>query len=123
MLYEDQGGMLRLTAGDCFIQPPEIRHRVLQASDGIEVIEIGVPAEHVTEIDHEMTLPTPHVSARPRMAGAALCPQRRRKAASPPFRMPGFEARDTTITREHQGRGLASWSRGPSRASRFLDHA
>ncbi len=23
------------------------------------MIEIGVPAEHVTEIEHEMTLPTP----------------------------------------------------------------
>ena len=61
VVYEDQGGPLRLTAGDCFIQPPRIRHRVLEASDGIEVIEIGVPAEHVTEIDHEMALPTPHL--------------------------------------------------------------
>ncbi|WP_333715199.1 cupin domain-containing protein, partial [Yoonia sp.] len=61
VVYEDQGPPIRLTAGDCFIQPPEIRHRVLEASDGIEVIEIGVPAEHVTEIDHEMTLPTPHL--------------------------------------------------------------
>ena len=25
------------------------------------VIEIGVPAEHITEIEHEMTLPTPHL--------------------------------------------------------------
>ena len=39
------------------IQPPEIRHRVLYASDNIEVLEIGVPAEHVTTIDHDMTLP------------------------------------------------------------------
>ena len=58
MVYEDQGGPFRLHAGNCFIQPPEIRHRVLYAADGIEVIEIGVPAEHVTEIDHAMTLPT-----------------------------------------------------------------
>ncbi len=58
VVYEDQGPPIRLTAGDCFIQPPEIRHRVLFASDGIEVIEIGVPAEHVTEIEHEITLPT-----------------------------------------------------------------
>ena len=27
----------------------------------MEVVEIGVPAEHVTEIDHDMTLPTPHL--------------------------------------------------------------
>ncbi len=61
VVYEDQGPPIRLTAGDCFIQPPEIRHRVLMASDGIEVIEIGVPAEHVTEIEHDMDLPTPHL--------------------------------------------------------------
>ena len=58
VLYEDQGGPIRLQAGDCFIQPPEIRHRVMEASEGIEVIEIGVPADHITEIEHEMTLPT-----------------------------------------------------------------
>ena len=29
VLYEDQGNeMMRLSAGDCVIQPPEIRHRV-----------------------------------------------------------------------------------------------
>lgn len=60
LVYEDQGPEFRLSAGDCVIQPPEIRHRVLHASDGLEVIEIGCPAEHVTAIDHEMTLPTPH---------------------------------------------------------------
>ncbi len=57
VVYEDQGPPMRLTRGDCFIQPPEIRHRVLEASDNVEVIEIGVPAEHVTEIDHDMELP------------------------------------------------------------------
>ena len=40
VLYEDQGGLRRLHAGDCFIRPPRIRHRVVEASDGIEVIEI-----------------------------------------------------------------------------------
>ena len=57
LVYEDQGPEFRLHAGDCVIQPPEIRHRVLFASDNIEVLEIGVPAEHVTTIDHEMELP------------------------------------------------------------------
>ena len=61
VVYEDQGPPMRLTAGDCFIQPPEIRHRVLTASDGIEVIEIGVPAEHITAIDHDMKIGRAHV--------------------------------------------------------------
>ena len=58
LVYEDQGPPFRLHAGNCVIQPPEIRHRVLFASENIEVIEIGVPAEHVTTIDHALELPT-----------------------------------------------------------------
>jgi quercetin dioxygenase-like cupin family protein len=61
VVYEDQGPPIRLTPGDCVIQPPEIRHRVLAASDGLEVVEIGVPAEHVTVIDHDLALPTPEL--------------------------------------------------------------
>ena len=38
VVYEDQGGPRRLAAGDCFIQPPRIRHRVLEASDGEEAL-------------------------------------------------------------------------------------
>ncbi len=78
VVYEDQGPPIRLTAGDCFIQPPEIRHRVLEASDGIEVIEIGVPAEHVTAIDHEMTLPTPHLRPDREWQGQRFVHQRGR---------------------------------------------
>ena len=59
LVYEDQGPPFLLCAGDCVIQPPKIRHRVLESSENLQVIEIGVPAEHVTTLDHEMTLPTP----------------------------------------------------------------
>jgi quercetin dioxygenase-like cupin family protein len=97
VVYEDQGGPMRLTAGDCFIQPPRIRHRVLEASDGIEVIEIGVPAEHVTEIDHEMRLPTPHLRPEREWDGQRFVFNRAAGAEWRPFRLPGFEARDTTI--------------------------
>lgn len=58
LVYEDQGEPFVLQAGDCVLQPPLIRHRVLEASDGLEVIEVGSPAEHMTYLDHEMTLPT-----------------------------------------------------------------
>ena len=37
-----------LRPGDMVIQPPEIRHRVLESSDGLEVVEIGCPADHIT---------------------------------------------------------------------------
>ncbi len=97
VVYEDQGPPIRLTAGDCFIQPPEIRHRVLEASDGIEVIEIGVPAEHVTAIDHDMTLPTPHLRPDREWQGQRFVHNVGKGAAWQPFRIPGFVARDTTI--------------------------
>ena len=58
LVYEDQGPPFRLEAGDCVIQPSQIRHRVLESSDNGEVIELGVPAEHLTTIDHELALPT-----------------------------------------------------------------
>jgi len=103
VVYEDQGGPIRLTAGDCFIQPPEIRHRVLEASDGIEVIEIGVPAEHVTEIDHVMTLPTPDLRPEREWQGQRFVFNRAEGAAWQPFRLPGFIARDTTISTNTKG--------------------
>ncbi|MBJ6371029.1 cupin domain-containing protein [Sedimentitalea arenosa] len=97
VVYEDQGPPMRLTAGDCFVQPPEIRHRVLLASDNVEVIEIGVPAEHVTEIDHEMELPTPHLRPDREWQGQKFVFNQARNADWRPFRLPGFVCRDTTI--------------------------
>ncbi|MFT5743437.1 MAG: quercetin dioxygenase-like cupin family protein [Paracoccaceae bacterium] len=97
VLYEDQGGPIRLHAGDCFIQPPEIRHRVLEASEGIEVIEIGVPAEHITEIDHVMQLPTSDLCPGREWQGQRFVHNIGKDAPWHPFRLSGFTARDTTI--------------------------
>ena len=97
VVYEDQGPPIRLHAGNCFIQPPEIRHRVLHASDGLEVIEVGLPAEHVTEIEHAMDLPTPHLRPEREWEGQRFVHHEADKAAWAPFRLPGFVARDTTI--------------------------
>ena len=47
--------------GDCVLQPPEIRHRVLEASSGLEVVEIGCPAEHETLGDLDMALPNARI--------------------------------------------------------------
>lgn len=58
VVYEDQGEPFWLKPGDWVIQPPEIRHRVLECEAGSEVIEISMPAEHETWVDHETTLPT-----------------------------------------------------------------
>ncbi len=103
VLYEDQGGVRRLTAGDCFIQPPRIRHRVLEAGNDIEVIEIGVPADHVTEIDHEMGLPTPDLRPDREWDGQRFVHNLARGAAWQPFRLPGYICRDTTINANTRG--------------------
>jgi quercetin dioxygenase-like cupin family protein len=58
LVYEDQGEPFILSAGDCVLQPPRIRHRVLESSPGLEVVEIGCPALHETLADHDMALPT-----------------------------------------------------------------
>ena len=58
VVYEDQGEPFVMQAGDCVLQPPRIRHRVLEASPGLEVVEIGCPALHETLADHDMVLPT-----------------------------------------------------------------
>ncbi|HRI03138.1 MAG TPA: cupin domain-containing protein [Pyrinomonadaceae bacterium] len=58
VVYEDQGGSFWLETGDCVLQPPEIRHRVLECEANSEVIEITMPAEHETWVEHDITLPT-----------------------------------------------------------------
>ena len=103
VVYEDQGGPIRLHAGDCFIQPPEIRHRVLEASDGIEVIEIGVPAEHVTEIDHVMSLPTSKLRPQREWQGQKFVHNVASTEKWQDFRIPGFICRDTTINQNTKG--------------------
>jgi len=58
VLYEDQGESIIMKSGDCVLQPPGIRHRVLESSTGLEVIEINSPAKHMTGRDHSINLPS-----------------------------------------------------------------
>lgn len=97
VLYEDQGDMIRLHAGDCVTQPPEIRHQVCYASADIEVIEIGVPAEHVTTIDHHMTLPNGKGDPAREWDGQTFVHHIKDQAVWQPHRIPGFKCRDTGI--------------------------
>jgi uncharacterized protein YjlB len=57
VVYQDCGDALVMREGDLVVQPPEIRHRVLESSPGLEVIEISAPAVHATYADHELDLP------------------------------------------------------------------
>ena len=97
LVYEDQGEPFLFHAGDCVLQPPEIRHRVLEASDGLEVIEIGCPALHETFADHAMSLPTPHLLPERDFGGQRFVRHIAAEARWPPWRAEGFEARDIGI--------------------------
>ena len=61
VVYEDQGEPFSLRPGVCVLQPPEIRHRVLWAEAGSEVVELGMPAIHETWVEHDIVLPTPEI--------------------------------------------------------------
>ncbi len=103
LVYEDQGPPFVLAANDCVIQPPEIRHRVLESSENLQVIEIGVPAEHITTVDHELTLPTSRVRPTRSFAGTAFCRSEAAAARWTPWRIPGFEGRETGINAATRG--------------------
>lgn len=64
VVYQDQGDPFVMRAGDLVLQPPGIRHRVLESSTGLEVIEITCPAVHETFADHEMDLPNGVIPGR-----------------------------------------------------------
>jgi mannose-6-phosphate isomerase-like protein (cupin superfamily) len=97
VVYEDQGEPFLLQAGDCVLQPPQIRHRVLESSPGLEVIEIGCPAEHETGVDHVLVLPTGDVRPERSFSGQLFVRHQAASAAWVPWRVPGFDCRDTGI--------------------------
>ena len=103
LVYEDQGPPFILKAGDCVTQPPEIRHRVLEASDNLEVIEIGVPAAHMTTIDHDMVLPTKDYRPDREFQGQRFCHHKKEEAEWLPWNADGFEYRETGIAEATKG--------------------
>lgn len=103
LVYEDQGPPFILKAGDCVTQPPEIRHRVLESSENLEVIEIGVPAEHMTTIDHEMELPNAVVRPDREFGGQVFCHHELESAEWKNWKAQGFELRDTGVNTATRG--------------------
>ncbi|MBP6014056.1 MAG: cupin domain-containing protein [Alphaproteobacteria bacterium] len=97
VVYEDQGPPFVMHEGDCVLQPPGIRHRVLESSPGLEVIEIGCPAEHETFRDHELSLPTATLNPKRNFDGQHFV---HHIAADAPWQQgEGFEFRDTGIAK------------------------
>ena len=103
LIYEDQGEPFIIEAGDCVLQPPQIRHQVLESSPGMEVIELTCPADHETCVDHEIKLPTSLVDPERLFNGQHFIRHEAAKAEWKPWRMEGFEARDIGIASATDG--------------------
>lgn len=93
LVYEDQGEPFLLSAGDCVLQPPQIRHRVLESSPGLEVVEIGCPAVHETHADPSTSLPTGAHRPDRDFGGQRFVRHQREGATWHPWRIGGFEQR------------------------------
>ena len=103
VVYEDQGEPFVLHPGDCVLQPPTIRHRVLEASDGLEVLEIGGPAEHPTFREHALDLPTTHRQPARRYGGQGFVRHVAAEAHWLPSARAGLEYRDTGVAQATDG--------------------
>jgi quercetin dioxygenase-like cupin family protein len=95
LVYEDQGPPFLMQAGDCVLQPPRIRHRVLESSDGFEVVEIGCPALHETLGDHAMALPTATLAPDRDFGGQRFLHHVAAGTPWTPHGPTGFERRET----------------------------
>ncbi|MEA3052704.1 MAG: hypothetical protein QOG72_1607 [Sphingomonadales bacterium] len=103
VVYQDQGEPFVMAAGDMVLQPPGIRHRVLESSPGLEVVEITCPAFHETFAEHQMTLPNGGRAAAVQYQGQRFL--HHVAATSPWTQWHGAEAQATQV-REASG-GLA----------------
>lgn len=105
VVYEDQGPPFVMRAGDCVLQAPGIRHRVLECSDAFEVVEIGSPAEHETLVDHELELPTACNRPDRLFGGQRFVFHQAANASWHEWRATGFEYRETGIAAASGGIG------------------
>ena len=101
--YEGQGEPLVMHEGDCLLQPPLIRHRVMESSAGAEVVEICAPAQHITIADRAMPLPNVELQPGRDFDGQKFVFDVAAKGLWAPWRIPGYEARDTGIGQASAG--------------------
>jgi len=100
LLYEDQGDAFVMNADDLVLQPPEIRHRVLESSSNFEIIELGAPAVHATFADHELELPNARNPGRT-YGGQRFLHHKAAETAWTGFR--GSEAQETAMKEATSG--------------------
>ena len=111
LVYEDQGEPFVMEAGDCVTQPPGIRHRVLECSPGLEVIELASPAVHATYADRALVLPTPAPARERAWSGQRFVWHRARTATW--HDADGWQARDLGLDAPTTGLASGRVLRGP----------
>lgn len=94
VVYEDQGEPFVMHAGDCVLQPPRIRHQVLETSGQMEVVEIVLPALHETFADPLLTLPNPRLWPQRDYGGQRFVRHVAAGHAWRPWREAGFSCQD-----------------------------
>ncbi|MGE4338056.1 MAG: cupin domain-containing protein [Pigmentiphaga sp.] len=105
VVYEDQGSPFLMREGDCVLQPPGIRHRVLASSAGAEVVELACPASHETFGDLGMALPNAEVRRGLEYGGQEFVWHRADEATTKDGGAMGWRWRDFDFM--HATRGLA----------------
>lgn len=105
VVYQDQGPPLTMRPGDCVLQPPGIRHQVLESSDDLYVVEVGCPAVHRTSLDHELELPNQALEPTRRYRGQRFVHHVAAEAGwgSAPDVGQGVEQQDTGLARASGG--------------------
>jgi quercetin dioxygenase-like cupin family protein len=101
LAYEGLAAPFVMNAGDCVLQPPGIRHRVLDSSPGLEVVEVASPAGYQTAADQAHEMPPP----APRELEQKFLWHRSAEADWRPWR--GFEVRETGAAEASGGRVAA----------------
>ena len=103
LVYEDQGEPFVMNAGNCVLQPPEIRHTVLECSDKFEVLEIGCPAIHQTFAEHNLQLPNKKFDSERIFSGQKFVHQIAEKGVWESCELENFESCDTGISKATNG--------------------
>ncbi|CAF4642608.1 unnamed protein product [Rotaria sp. Silwood2] len=100
LVYENQGDPFVYHAGDCILQPPMIRHQLLECSSGLEVLAIACPAVHNTYVDNYTKLPNTNQLSDHDYRGQHFVKYiaAEDKSKWQPWRLSGFECRDTGIS-------------------------
>jgi mannose-6-phosphate isomerase-like protein (cupin superfamily) len=101
LVYEDHGDPFQFGAGDCVLQPPEIRHRVLESSGDFDVVEVSCPAEHETHAEYDFDLPNGKIDRDRKFGGQRFAWSRSSHADWKQNR--GYEVRQTEIAEASGG--------------------